>query len=75
MHTPGTQTIHSPSVTESLCVVRVSMMYTPGTHSISSTRAIAFMSRSRFNVSICVLCTLSQYDVYPRYVQYSSRPN
>ena len=67
MHTPGTHTIHSPLVTESLCVVRVSMMYTPGTHSIPSSRAIASMSRSRFNVSIYVLCTLSQYDVYPTY--------
>ena len=71
LSSPGTHRIpqvyikHSPLATEMLCVV--CMMYTPGTHSILSSRAILYMSRSRFNVSICVLCTLSQYDVYPRY--------
>ena len=37
------------------------MTYTPGTHNISSIRAI---------VSICVLCTVGQYDVYSRYASH-----
>ena len=39
-------------------VLWVRMMYTSGTHSISFIRAIVF---------IFVLCTVGQYDVYPRY--------